>query len=222
MSSSQRIFADLLSFGEAPIRLDEILQADGEEGLRRFYESSLVRRREFELEFPELAAFVRERRTANPLPRQGSLDAVDREFVRIAVSKFPTSDDRPVYGARAPIFVAPLCVLPVLKARYAERYRFAAFLTWDEWQDWRSRHAEPNPYLFRHPRQSWRIFVPPYDGLFSTVLNEPIPPSLGGVEFWIVELAVAHGGLSGNIRYELWRWDGREAKFEKLFGFLDA
>lgn len=157
--------------------------------------------------FPKLQEFAAECRRSIPVPRVESFTPVQREKYRILLAKmrkFAGSGDCQYVFGRKPNQVAVLSTTSVGLAAAEEVFggSGAVILLQSEREYW-FREICP-----RDPEAHWW-----YAFAWWTITGGEEIPIPKGYSYWTVESGVIWGSLAGGADEELWKWDGKRAKF---------
>jgi hypothetical protein len=171
--------------------------------------------------FPQLQEFAAECRRRIPVPRIETFALADREQYRILLDKmrkFTEGGDSRFVFDRKPNHVAILSTTPVglTAAENVFGRRGALILLESEREHW---FHEICPIDLE--ANWWYSFawwtVKTWDEKLVRE-NHPVPQGWipEGCSYWYVESGVHWGTLAGGADEELWKWDGKRAKFVEV------
>ena len=164
---------------------------------------------------PRLRAFANECRKAQPPPDADSLSNSDREKQRIYETKLSTHVLEP--GVLLALCCMPLIAIPIAQRLWPHNER-NVFLTHEENKQWHDLHCHPDDPFQWWNDFTWNIHDSPERDFWMLpgFLQDDKNDLKDGEVPWLVTVGHSSGPLFGSGHWELWSWDGTQAKFVNI------
>lgn len=205
------IMVELARLKRDPVRFASFVRQYGMEDARRMLQICANELEDFQKYYPQLVAYVAERRQIQPVPDDADLTPLDWAVRRIVASKLEKRDEYlGTFPHRAMIITSPLAAISLVESVCRTRFTNPVVLTPEDRSAWSEIYDDPDLSYSWYAYQSFDVELnPKADTLWlpSSSHKKMLADLPTDVTPMVVSWGTATGSLSGSWETELWGVD---------------